>query len=441
MGNVTANISKDSVLVVWGCGYIGFSDIVFFGQSGRKCIGIDVDPSIRERVSGGTYKKDLDAWLDIDYSQLIQNGTIDIVSDVSSITDRDIAAYFLCVPTERNGLPEMSILEDVARQIIEVEKKRDSRVVPVLIESTMVPGTAKRIREILKAGLSNKELYFGVAPRRDWFLGKDKNLVNLPRVLGADSCEATDYFRTLLSEVCLNIVVATGYEQAEMCKSVENAFRHVDIILANQLADAFPSIDVREVLQLAGTKWNINTYIPSFGTGGYCIPLSSKYLLEGAQMLSGNDIPLLSETVRSDTQRPLNIGEKILEGKENGSVGIFGVAYKADTSVIKCSPALSVVKKLRERGFKVFISDTEIDRTVIENETGCPVFDHSDRERLASFDAVVLCTQHTAFGDPLTELLPYLKENCIIYDGTEAPLNGWPTERYRRIGTPSWFGG
>ena len=439
MEKFNMGISKDSVLVVWGCGYIGFSDIVFFGQSGRKCIGIDVDPRIKEYVSQGKYKKDLDAWLDIDYSHLITNGTIDVTNDASSIIDKNVAAYFLCVPTEKNGLPEMSVLSDVVEQIVDLEKERNSTVVPVLIESTMVPGTAKKLRAILKEKLPDKSVYFGVAPRRDWFLGKDKNLVNLPRVLGADSQEALEYFYSLLSEVCRNIVVASGYEQSEMCKSVENAFRHMDIILANQLADAFPSIDIREVLQLAGTKWNINTYIPSFGTGGYCIPLSSKYLLEGAMNLSGNTIPILSETVYSDTQRPLNIGEKILAGMEKGTVGVFGISYKADTSVIKCSPALSIVNKLRERGFEVFITDSEIDKSIIENVTGCTVFNCADRKCLAEFDAVVLCTWHTAFGDPLSELLPYLKESCIIYDGTEAPFNGWPEERYRRIGTPSWF--
>lgn len=436
--NKNINISKDASIAVWGCGYIGFSDMVFFGKSGRKCIGIDVDSTIRQRVTKGLYKKDLDNWLDFDYLPLFENGTLDITNDTSTITNKNIVAHFICVPTEKNGLPEMHILEDVVRHIAELEKKRTDPVVAVLIESTMVPGTAKKMRDILKSELSDKTLLFGVAPRRDWFLGKEQNLVHLPRVLGADSPEALEYFHTLLSEVCLNIVVATGYEQSEMCKSVENAFRHMDIILANQLADAFPTIDVREVLELAGTKWNVNTYFPSFGTGGYCIPLSSKYLLEGARNLYGNNIPILAETVRSDTHRPLDIAETILSDKASGIVGVFGVSYKADTSVIKCAPALSIVKRLHERGFKVFVTDTEISKTLAENETGCPFFDHLDRERLVQFDAVVLCTQHSAFGDPFKEMLPYLKDSCQIYDGTEQPLNGWPESRYHRIGTPSW---
>ena len=64
-----------------------------------------------------------------------------------------------------------------------------------------------------------------------------------------------------------------------MAKSVENAFRQMDITLANQLSLAYPKENIREVLKLVGTKWNVNTYFPGFGTGGYCIPLSSQYVL------------------------------------------------------------------------------------------------------------------------------------------------------------------
>ena len=64
---------------------------------------IDVDSMIREYVSQGKYKKDPDAWLDIDYSSLMQNGTIGFTSNASSLIDKAIAACFLCVPTEKRA--------------------------------------------------------------------------------------------------------------------------------------------------------------------------------------------------------------------------------------------------------------------------------------------------------------------------------------------------
>ena len=55
--------------------------------------------------------------------------------------------------------------------------------------------------------------------------------------------------------------MASSYKVSEMVKSVENAYRHMDITLANQLSLAFPKDNIREVLKLVGTKWNVETFI------------------------------------------------------------------------------------------------------------------------------------------------------------------------------------
>ena len=84
-----------------------------------------------------------------------------------------------------------------------------------------------------------------------------------------------------------------------MVKSIENAYRHMEITLANQLSLAYTNENMREVLKLVGTKWNIGTYHPGFGTGGYCIPLSSQYVLR--EVKDKSKLTLLRETIKTDT--------------------------------------------------------------------------------------------------------------------------------------------
>ena len=91
---------------------------------------------------------------------------------------------------------------------------------------------------------------------------------------------------------------ASSYKVSEMVKSVENAYRHMDITLANQLSIAFPKDNIREVLKLVGTKWNVEAFHPGIGAGGYCIPLSSRYIL--SQVKDANKLSLLRETVKTD---------------------------------------------------------------------------------------------------------------------------------------------
>ena len=98
-----------------------------------------------------------------------------------------------------------------------------------------------------------------------------------------------------------------------MVKSVENAYRHMDITLANQLSVAFPNDNIREVLKLVGTKWNVETFHPGIGSGGYCIPLSSRYVL--SQVRDKKKLTLLRETVKTDDNMSLTISNSIVKKK------------------------------------------------------------------------------------------------------------------------------
>ena len=71
--------------------------------------------------------------------------------------------------------------------------------------------------------------------------------------------------KDVLSIVCKKLHAASTYKVSEMVKSIENAYRHMDITLANQLSLAFPKDNIREVLKLVGTKWNVEAFHPELG--------------------------------------------------------------------------------------------------------------------------------------------------------------------------------
>ena len=85
----------------------------------------------------------------------------------------------------------------------------------------------------------------------------------------------------------------------------------MDITLANQLSLAFPKDNIREVLKLVGTKWNLETFHPGIGAGGYCIPLSSRYIL--SQVKNTNKLSLLRETIKTDDSMSSSIASSIVK--------------------------------------------------------------------------------------------------------------------------------
>src|SRR5207249_6200634 len=121
-----------------------------------------------------------------------------------------------------------------------------------------------------------------VAPRRDWFDNPGLNLNTIPRVVGGIDEESTKEATSVASIVCSKIVPVSSHRVAELVKSTENSFRALNIAFANALSRSYPNVDVNELISAAATKWNYVAHYPGIGTGGYCIPLAPKYLLEGA---------------------------------------------------------------------------------------------------------------------------------------------------------------
>ena len=146
----------------------------------------------------------------------------------------------------------------------------------MIVESTLAPKVSdKKIIPFLKKKklIIGKNILLSIAPRRDWFIEGGKNLENLDRVYGSTDKKSTKVTKDVLSIVCKKLHEASSYKVSEMVKSVENAYRHMDITLANQLSIAFPKDNIREVLKLVGTKWNVEAFHPGIGAGGYCLSL------------------------------------------------------------------------------------------------------------------------------------------------------------------------
>jgi nucleotide sugar dehydrogenase len=254
-----------------------------------------------------------------------------------------------------------------------------------------------------------------VAPRRDWFVSPEKSLKKLPRVFGGTTKETTELMRSVLSIVCESLVPAPDHRHAEMVKSIENAYRHMEITLANQLSNAYPDVNMTEVLRLVGTKWNIGTYHPSFGTGGYCIPLSSKYVLMGAK--NPDAVTILKETIKADERQPEIVAES-LKARGIGKVGILGLAYKGDIKVSILSPTLRIAKRLRELGVDVKVNDPYYTREEIKKIAGTESFDFPDG--MDEFEALLIVADHqhyrfTSHGD----ILKHLRKCKLILDNTD----------------------
>jgi UDP-N-acetyl-D-glucosamine dehydrogenase len=211
----------------------------------------------------------------------------------------------------------------------------------------------------------------------------------------------------LYGTVIDRVVPVTSTQAAELTKLLENIHRSVNIGLANEMkliADRM-AIDIYEVIDAAKTKpFGFTAYYPGPGLGGHCIPIDPFYLTWKAREygLSTHFIELAGEINRDMPEwvvgkvaDALNAREKSLKGSR---ILALGIAYKRDVDDMRESPSVFVMEHLRDRGATVDYADPNV-----------PVFPkmrehHFDLasvdltpESLASYDAVVLLTDHSDF--------------------------------------------
>ena len=307
----------------------------------------------------------------------------------------------------------------------------------MIVESTLAPKVSdKKIIPFLKRKklTVGKNILLSIAPRRDWFIEGGKNLENLDRVYGSTDGKSTSVTKDVLSIVCKKLHAASTYKVSEMVKSVENAYRHMDITLANQLSLAFPKDNIREVLKLVGTKWNVEAFHPGIGAGGYCIPLSSRYIL--SQVKNKSRLSLLRETIKTDDGMGKTIANSIVK-KGLKRIGVLGLSYKGDLKVSVLSKVIPLIKSLLKKKLRVRLFDPYFSKKEIYDTAKVKTFKFP--KELPNFDCIIVSVDHKQFKIPKKILDKYLK-NCkliIDHDGAWKKYN--LKNNYHLSGDHGWI--
>lgn len=396
--NYKKNLLKNNnKIAVWGTGYIGLSTMMYFAKKGVTSIGFDIDLKKVKQINKGILPIiELQSWFGFKIKPFIKKKKLSATNNLNDLFDKKISTHFIAIPTEKDGKPYFKILFKVLKNIVNIIKNRSRKEkIVVIIESTLTPKfSEKKIIPFFKSKniFPGKDFIFAVAPRRDWFVEGTKSLENLDRVFGSTDKISSKYVKSILSIVCKKLHEASSHRVSEMVKSIENAYRHVEITLANQLSLAYPKENMREVLKLVGTKWNIGTFYPGFGSGGYCIPLSSQYVLQNVN--KSKDLTLLRETIKTDKNINLLIARSLVK-KKYKNVGVLGLSYKGNLKVSILSPVIPFVKELKKHKMNVKVFDPYYSKKEIYEILRVKSFRFP--QDLKQFDCLILAVDHDIF--------------------------------------------
>src|SRR5215218_10244556 len=347
-----------------GLGYVGLPLAIGFAEAGFEVLGVDVDQGkIAALREGRSHIED------------IPSGRLGAVLERCTFTNRfvelhEAEAILVCVPTPltRNREPDLGPLLNASRALEGVIARGQL----VVLESTTFPGTTRQhlVPLLEESGLrAGEDFNLAFSPERVDPGRTDYTLRNTPKVVGGLTEACTDRAVELYGRVCDHVVPVSTPEVAELSKLLENIFRSVNIALVNEmamLADRM-GIDIWEVIDAAATKpFGFMRFEPGPGMGGHCLPVDPFYLTWKAREydLSTEFIELAGKVNQQmpyfcleKAERALNDAGKPVRGSR---ILVLGVSYKAGVGDIRESPALKILRLLRERGADLSYHDPHV---------------------------------------------------------------------------------
>lgn len=348
-------------IAIFGSGYVGLVTAVCFAELGHTVVAVDKDREIVARLADGVptvYEPGLEELL---VANLRANRLRFTTSAETGLDGAQVV--FLCVgtPAQPDGSADLSQLDDVVATVAGGIHRYT-----LLVEKSTVPvDTAASIGRAMRQ-LTGAEAEFEVASNPE-FLREGSAIQDFLHpdriVIGADSERARALLLDLYQHDFTCPILVTSVKMAELIKHAANAFLATKISFINMIADLCEPVgaDVSVIARGIGLDHRIGPHFlqAGLGFGGSCFGKDLKAFVRIAEE-HGVDFGLLQDAERINAARVDRFVKKLdraLWVVRNKTLGVLGVAFKANTDDIRDAPSLRLIPRLLERGATLQIYD------------------------------------------------------------------------------------
>jgi UDP-N-acetyl-D-mannosaminuronic acid dehydrogenase len=365
-----------------------------------------------------------------------------VTDDFAVCRDADVVLIDVQTPTNTERIPEYLSLRTVSAQAA-------NHLQPgtlVIIESTVAPGTTEHVvKPILEEGSglrAGEDFHLAFSYERVMPGKLLEYITDFPRVVGGLDQESTrravDLYRTIVRQE----ITPTDVLTAELAKTMENAFRDVNIAFANEMARVCESmgVDVYEIRRLMNARPDRNMHLPGAGVGGHCLPKDPWLLKFGVDTYGTMPVPMrmIALARQVNDEMPFHLVDLTVEALaerglalDGARITVLGVAYLEDSDDTRNTPAVPVIEALQDGGASVVAHDPyvrELEGYELTRDLAMA---------LKGADAALIVTRHKQYYDlDLSELRSRMR-TAVLVDGRSvldaaAVLAGGFT--YRAIG-------
>lgn len=409
-------------IAVVGTGYVGLVTGTCFAETGNNVTCVDIDSAKVERMRSGEIPI-YEPHLDVLFERNIRERRLHFTTNLEeAVAKAQIIFLALPTPPGEDGSADLSYVLGVAEQLGKMI--RDYKV--IVDKSTVPVGTAEKVKHAVAANatvqfdiVSNPEfLREGFAV--DDFMKPDRV------VIGTESARARQVMEDLYKPFTRqgNPILFMDERSAELTKYAANAFLATKISFMNEIANFCEKVgaDVDAVRMGIGSDTRIGKrfLFPGIGYGGSCFPKDVQALYHSG-MENHYEFKILKSVMKVNERQKTALLGPIIDHfggtLTNIKIAIWGLAFKPDTDDIREAPALYMIEHLLAAGADIVAYDPEAMENVKQQKNYAIEYSEDQYETLKGADALLICTEWSAFRNPDFDRIAELLKNKIIFDG------------------------
>jgi UDPglucose 6-dehydrogenase len=423
-------------VAVIGSGYVGLVAGACLAETGNDVTCVDVDAEKIARLQRNEipiYEPGLEPMV----KRNQEEGRLTFTTDIGSAV-RGSKVIFIAVgtPPGEDGSADLkhvlAVARDVGRQMNEPKV--------VVTKSTVPVGTAEKVRAAIKA---ETQIPFAVCSNPE-FLKEGAAIEDFMKpdrvVVGVDDEEAKEIMGELYAPFTRqggNRVIFMDIASAEVTKYAANAMLATRISFMNQIAlfCELVGADVNQIRLGIGSDQRIGRAFlyPGPGYGGSCFPKDVKALIRTSDDL-GLSLDLLKAVEGVNECQKQVVLQKTLRylGQDLGGkiVGLWGLAFKAETDDMRESPTIPLIEGLLAAGARVQTHDpkaTDSARMIFGDRVMYAADPYSAAH---GADALIVMTEWLLYRNPDFERVRKLLRRPLLIDGR----NLYDPERMAALG-------
>ena len=352
---MTTTAGELDVVVLGGGGHVGLPLSLVLARAGMRVGIYDTNQTTLDRIAAGDMPF-LENGADDLLREVLASGRLEFGTSGEMIARTDQLVVVIGTPVDEFLGPSMTVFEKAVNQIS--PHLRDGAL--VVLRSTVYPGTTGYVRQHLEDAGCRVDVAF--CPERIAEGHALEELHTLPQIVGADDDRAAQRASDLFLRIAEK-TIRTSTKEAELAKLFTNTWRYMKFAVANQffmIADQ-AGVDYTNVLRAVREDYPRAKDLPGPGfAAGPCLFKDTMQLAA----FTADHFPLGQAAMQVNEGLPAYIVsalERRYGGLQGKTVGILGMAFKAESDDTRASLSYKLRKLLAWSGARVVCTDPYVD--------------------------------------------------------------------------------